>query len=141
VCARKVDSTRAPKHVAFVVGAASALHPRDSTSPLSLMPPELTMNPHLASRQGKPSSNTEYQSVTRAKVSSPLAVSISAKPLTEIGRFMKPDIADLVPQFQKVSGARRMAKHLSKERNQSRSFQVLLEGIERLSKQLQEGNV
>lgn len=38
----------------------------------------------------------------------------------------------LVPEFQKVSGARRMARFLTKERNRSKSFQVLLAGIERL---------
>lgn len=45
------------------------------------------------------------------------------QPSTELER--------LVPEFQKISGARRMAAHLSKERNTSRSFQVLLGGIER----------
>ena len=37
----------------------------------------------------------------------------------------------LVPEFQKVSGARRMASRLSRERNRARSFQVFIEGIER----------
>jgi hypothetical protein len=41
-------------------------------------------------------------------------------------------LASLAPAFQKVSGARQMAKHLSRERNRSRSFQIMLEGIERL---------
>lgn len=36
----------------------------------------------------------------------------------------------LVPSFQKVSGARRMARHLTSERNRSASFQALLRGIE-----------
>lgn len=38
----------------------------------------------------------------------------------------------LVPAYQKVSGARRMARFLSRERNRSRSFQVLLMGVDRL---------
>lgn len=42
------------------------------------------------------------------------------------------DLLYLVPAFQKVSGARLMARHLSRERNQSRSFQVMLDGIARL---------
>ena len=59
---------------------------------------------------------------------------ISAK-----ARFRDPDaidhpagaLAELVEEFQKVSGARRMAQHLSRD-NSSRSFQVLIQGIERL---------
>jgi hypothetical protein len=47
------------------------------------------------------------------------------------------EIEKLVPEFQKVSGARRMAKRLSREGNRSRSFQVLIEGIDRLSSTLQ----
>ena len=45
----------------------------------------------------------------------------------------KPSVAltRLVGGFQKVSGARRIAAHMSKEGNRSRSFQVMLEGIER----------
>ena len=43
----------------------------------------------------------------------------------------------LVPEFQKVSGARRLARVLPRE-NGSRSFQVLLEGIERLHEQVSE---
>ena len=38
----------------------------------------------------------------------------------------------LVPEFQKVSGARRMARFLSRERNRSASFQVLLAGVDHL---------
>lgn len=40
------------------------------------------------------------------------------------------ELTRLAPAFQKVSGARLMAQHLSRHRNRSRSFQVLLEGIE-----------
>ena len=57
-------------------------------------------------------------------------------------RYRNPDtvvrpsetIAGQIPQFQKRSGARRMADHLSRE-NRSRSFQVFLEGVERLHHQ------
>jgi len=41
------------------------------------------------------------------------------------------EIESLVPEFQKISGARRMASRLTRERNCSRSFQVLIGGIER----------
>jgi hypothetical protein len=59
--------------------------------------------------------------------------------LSDKARFRNPDdvdqparaLAELVEDFQKVSGARRMAQHLSRE-NRSRSFQVLIAGIERL---------
>ncbi len=44
-------------------------------------------------------------------------------------------LADLVEDFQKVSGARRMAQYLSRE-NRSRSFQVFLDGVDRLSQGL-----
>ena len=39
-------------------------------------------------------------------------------------------IRKLVPEFQKVSGARLMAQHLSRDGNRSRSYQVLLEGVD-----------
>lgn len=63
--------------------------------------------------------------------------------LRDIGnksRFRDPDtiqqpskeITRLIPQFQKISGARRMASHLSRNGNNSRSFQVMIEGIERM---------
>ena len=35
-----------------------------------------------------------------------------------------------MPKFQKVSGARRMAQHLSRERNRSGSFQAFVAGVE-----------
>ena len=61
------------------------------------------------------------------------------RPIGRRARYRDPDavvrpasaLAELVPEFQKVSGARRMASRLSRERNRSRSFQVLIEGIER----------
>lgn len=42
------------------------------------------------------------------------------------------ELAQMIPEFQKISGARRMANHLSRNGNFSRSFQVLMEGIERI---------
>jgi hypothetical protein len=56
-------------------------------------------------------------------------------------RFRNPDavvrpseeIEKLSPVFQKVAGARLMAEHLSRTGNKSRSFQVLCEGIERMT--------
>ena len=55
-------------------------------------------------------------------------------------RFRDPDavvqparaLAELVEEFQKVSGARRMAQELTRE-NRSRSFQVLIAGIDGLA--------
>ena len=40
------------------------------------------------------------------------------------------EIERRVPEFQKVSGARCMAQHLSRERNTSPSLQVFVAGIE-----------
>ena len=53
-------------------------------------------------------------------------------------RFRNPDgvrqpsktLEQLVPEFQKVSGARRMARHLSLERNRSTSFHAFMSGID-----------
>jgi hypothetical protein len=39
----------------------------------------------------------------------------------------------LVPEFQKVSGARLMASHLTRERNRSPSFRCFIDGIVRVS--------
>lgn len=58
---------------------------------------------------------------TKARFRDPDAV---AKPSVELKA--------MVPEFQKLSGARRMARYLTRERNRSRSFQVLMEGIGRL---------
>jgi hypothetical protein len=60
--------------------------------------------------------------------------------LGEKERFRDPDevvrpseaVEEMVPAFQKVSGARLMAEFLSREENRSRSFQVLMEGIDRI---------
>ena len=73
---------------------------------------------------------------------SALAEVFGIEKLRDIGaqaRYRDPDavarpsdeIKKLVPEFQKVSGARRMAKKLSRKGNSSRSFQALMNGIER----------
>ena len=69
-----------------------------------------------------------------------------ASALAELGqrRFRDPDavvrpsdtIAQLIPEFQKRSGARRMGAALSRN-NHSRSFQVFVEGIEGLCGSMQ----
>lgn len=59
--------------------------------------------------------------------------------LASRARFRDPDaidhparaLAEQVPEFQKVSGARRMTQHLSRD-NRSRSFQAFVAGIDRL---------
>ena len=40
------------------------------------------------------------------------------------------EIERLIPEFQKVSAAQRMARHLTRERNRSSSFCALMYGIE-----------
>jgi len=55
-------------------------------------------------------------------------------------RFRKPDelskpsreIKQLIPGFQKVTGARRMAQTLERDKNISPSFQILISGVEKL---------
>jgi hypothetical protein len=64
----------------------------------------------------------------RAKFRDPDAVQ---KPSVVIGR--------LIPSFQKVSGARRLARYLTRERNRSTSFQALIEGLEPLAAALAAG--
>jgi len=77
-----------------------------------------------------------------------LATAFKNERLRDLGgraRYRDPDavvrpsaeVETLVPEFQKVSGARRMAMHLTRDGNCSRSFQVLVEGIDRLSAILQ----
>lgn len=64
----------------------------------------------------------------------------SLRGLSRKARFRDPDsvsrpsdaIRRLVPEFQKVSAARLMAQHLSRDGNRSRSYQVLLEGIDEI---------
>jgi hypothetical protein len=76
-----------------------------------------------------------------------LAIAFEDDALRSIGRrasFRNPDsidqparaLADLVAAFQKVSGARRMARVLDRQ-NRSRSYQVLLAGIERLATEIE----
>ncbi len=71
--------------------------------------------------------------------------------LVDIGnrsRYRDPDaihqpskeIVKLIPEFQKISGARRMAAHLSRDGNHSRSFQIMMDGIERLLKEQASGS-
>lgn len=60
-------------------------------------------------------------------------------------RYREPDaitqpskeLERLVPEFQKVSGARKISEIISREGNNSRSFQVLCEGIERIMQEFQ----
>ncbi len=49
-------------------------------------------------------------------------------------------LAEQVEEFQKVSGARRMAQALTRE-NRSRSFQVLISGIDGLAPEIQRGDI
>ena len=72
-----------------------------------------------------------------------LAEAYGNERINDIGRrpgFREPDaiqqpyerIREIVPQFQKMDGARRMANVMSRERNRSPSFQAFIAGIERL---------
>lgn len=59
-------------------------------------------------------------------------------------RFRNPDtvvrpstaVRQLVPRFQKTDVARRLAQHLSLQRNRSPSFQALIQGIQNLSQDM-----
>ena len=73
-----------------------------------------------------------------------LAEAFEDERLRRIGRrarFRDPDsvrnpseaVSRLAPEFQKISGARKMAESVSRERNSSRSFQVLMSGLDRIS--------
>ena len=42
-------------------------------------------------------------------------------------------VGERIPDFQKISGARRLARHLTRERNRSASFHALMRGIEALA--------
>ena len=72
-----------------------------------------------------------------------LADAFKKESLRRIGsraRFRKPDavhyparaLSQLVPQYQKISGARALANHLTRQRNRSPSFQATMDGVERL---------
>ena len=76
-----------------------------------------------------------------------LADAFGREALRNIGqkaRFREPDsvsrpseaVEQLVPEFQRVSGARRMARHLTRERNRSTSFRVFMAGIEAVATDL-----
>ncbi len=59
-------------------------------------------------------------------------------------RFRDPDtvvkpstaVRELIPRFQKTDGARRLAQHLSLQRNRSPSFQALMQGIRNLARNM-----
>lgn len=81
-----------------------------------------------------------------------LAEAFADEKLRDIGRqarFRNPDnvqhpsksLKNLVPEFQKTSGARRMACCLSRDRNISRSFQVLLSGLDTLCAEIRTGEI
>lgn len=67
--------------------------------------------------------------------------------LSRRARFRDPDavirpsaeLERLVPAFQKIAGARRMAGHLNPERNRSPSFHALLRGLTPVAAELLEG--
>ena len=76
-----------------------------------------------------------------------LADAFDREALRSIGqkaRFREPDavprpseaVEQLLPEYQKVSGARLMARHLSGKRNLSKSFQVFVAGIEAIASDL-----
>lgn len=60
----------------------------------------------------------------RARFRNPDAIAYPARELTR-----------LVPRYQKVSGARALAVHLTREGNRSPSFHAMIDGIERLASQ------
>ena len=73
-----------------------------------------------------------------------LADAFKKESLRRIGsraRFRRPDgiayparaLAQLVPQYQKIAGARVLATHLTRQRNRSPSFQAVMDGVERLT--------
>lgn len=78
-----------------------------------------------------------------------LADAFGNEKLRQIGRRARYRIPDavtrpsdelerLTPAFQKVSGARLLARHLSRERNKSRSFHATLDGIARVYAEMQQ---
>lgn len=50
------------------------------------------------------------------------------------------EILKLIPEFQKLSGAKRLAKHLSRKGNRSNSYRVFMDGIEKIISQMQSAN-
>ncbi len=70
---------------------------------------------------------------------------VQLKTIGNKARFRNPDaipspskaITEIVPGFQKIAGARRMASHLSRNGNRSSSFQAMLDGLERVFTSMQ----
>lgn len=73
-----------------------------------------------------------------------LAEAFGDESLRHIGskaRFREPDeipyparaLARLIPQYQKIGGARVLADHLHRRRNRSPSFHAMMDGIERFA--------
>jgi hypothetical protein len=73
-----------------------------------------------------------------------LSLAFDKKQLRTIGdkaRYRDPDsmaypskeLSKLIPEFQKISGARKMSVHLSRTANRSGSYHELMDGIERLA--------
>ena len=73
-----------------------------------------------------------------------LADAFGRKRLRRLGnraRYRDPDairrpsdaVGERILDFQKISGARRLARHLTRERNRSASFHALMRGIEALA--------
>jgi hypothetical protein len=73
-----------------------------------------------------------------------LSQAFDKKQLRNIGnkaRYRDPDsivspskeIAKLIPEFQKISGARKMSAYLSRRANRSDSYHALMDGLERLA--------
>ena len=73
-----------------------------------------------------------------------LAEAFSKASLRRIGsraRFRNPDaiaypareLTKLVPHYQKVSGARALARRLTRKGNRSPSFRAMMDGVERLA--------
>ena len=68
----------------------------------------------------------------------------SLRDLGRKGRFRDSDLVSrpheeierLIPTFQKVTGARLMAQHLTRERNRSTSFQAFVKGVEAVAAEL-----
>lgn len=48
------------------------------------------------------------------------------------------ELEKLIPEFQKVSGARRIAEHLARTTNHSPSFNIFIEGVERIFSEMGE---
>ena len=67
--------------------------------------------------------------------------------IAQKARFRDPDavprphevLERFAPEFQKVSGARKMAQHLTRERNRSTSFRIFLAGVEAVAGELATG--